>query len=206
MIDIDKTGSLQEFAVSMPFYGWHREVTVQDESWSDMEMCCMSFLAIGIDHNVPPNAFIVLGEELIDEEYCDHHIDLDAGRRAPSWKGIGLLAGWRQSSSSLGTIMATSPTKNRIAAAMWTQVLVWSFKPLHLCQGGLQYYFPARDYNPRKGLGRLRPVLLPSAGVVYSMSWTDESTLYATTDQGLVRWEMDHMCQGWRKTLTLTFS
>ncbi|KAL9608924.1 MAG: hypothetical protein Q9167_006264 [Letrouitia subvulpina] len=202
MIDIDKTGSLQEFAIGMPFYGWHREVA-KNKSKRDTETCCMSYLAVGIDHSVPSNAFIVYRKEVIEREDCDHHIDLDAGRRAFYWKGIGLLAGWRQSSSSLGTIMAISPTKNRIAAAMWTQVLVWSFEPLLLCQGGRQHYFPVRDYNERKKLGRLRPVRLPSTGVVYSMSWRDESTLYATTDQGLVRWEMDHMCQGWRETISL---
>lgn len=109
----------------------------------------------------------------------------------------------QQGTSSLGTIVAISPRGTRIAAATWSRVSLWSLDPSLLLQGELQHYFPVRDYNTRKGFGRLRPTPLSSEGVVHSMAWSSETLLYATTDQGLVKWDIGHMSQGEREDLTL---
>lgn len=37
------------------------------------------------------------------------------------------------------------------------------------------------------------------------MTWASETLLYATTDQGLVRWDIGHMSQGEREDLTLAY-
>lgn len=105
--------------------------------------------------------------------------------------------------SSLGTVVAISPKGTRLAAATWSRVLMWSFSPGLLLQDELQHYFPMRDFNLRKGFGRLRPTILSSVGVVYGMQFTDETHLYATTDQGLVKWDIGHLSDGRREHLSL---
>lgn len=62
-----------------------------------------------------------------------------------------------------------------------------------------------RDYNERKGFGRLRPTLLHSEGVIHNMLWTNETQLYATTDEGLVKWDISHMSDGEREDLSLAY-
>jgi len=105
--------------------------------------------------------------------------------------------------SSLGTVVAISPEGTRLAAATWSRVLMWSFSPRLLLQGELQHYFPTRDFNLRKDFGRLRPTLLSSGGVVHNMQFTDETHLYATTDQGLVRWDIGHLSDSGRDNRSL---
>lgn len=74
-----------------------------------------------------------------------------------------------------------------------------------LHQGGLEHWFPKVDYNARKGVGRLRPVRLRCEGVVYSMVWVGETTLYAVTDRGLLRWECGVLAEGGREELALQY-
>ena len=194
--------------VGMPFHGLHFHDLVVDEQ--SVPVCRNSYLALGITRCVngssdQPDAFIVQGDRRVHAAGCAHGIHLDEGRTLVSWNAVGLLAGWRKGASSLGTVVAVSPDGSRIAAATWSRVLIWSFNPGLLHQGELQHYFPQRDYNERKGFGRLRPTLLPWAGVIYSMLWLDEAHLYATTDRGLIKWDVGHMSRGEREGLTLTY-
>lgn len=165
-------------------------------------ICQTSYLALGIsktaDESNHPNVFIVQADDHRTVSDGDHSVHLDEGRKLTGWKALALLAGWRQGTSSLGTVMSISPEGSRIAAATWSRVLVWSLHPRLLVQGELQHYFPVGDYNSRKGIGRLRPTLLSPEGVVHNMLWTNETQLYATTDQGLVRWDLGHMSDGER--------
>ena len=199
---------LEEFAIGMPFHGSHSyNITVD---WSTTPVCQMSYLALGMSRNRRdwsnhPDVFVVQADTTVSTAHCDHGIDLEGGRKLLSWKALALLAGYREGTSSLGTVVAVSPGGSRIAAATWSRVLVWSFSPRLLHQGELQHYFPVRDYNSRKGFGRLRPTLLSSEGVVHSMLWTNEIQLYATTDQGLVKWDMGHMSEGERESLSLAY-
>ena len=101
--------------------------------------------------------------------------------------------------------MAISPGGGSIASATWSRVLVWTLNPRLLHQGELQHYFPVHDYNHKRGIGRLRPFLLKPMGVVHNMLWISETILYATTDQGLVKWDMGNMSDGEEENLSLAF-
>lgn len=189
-------------AVGMPFYGSHvtsiRRVR---------PTCATSYLALSIvsETDQPPHAYIVKGSDTRPGITCDHEVHLDNGRKLIHWDVAAYLVGWRQGTSSLGTVMAMSPKGTRLAAAMWSRVLIWSFDPKLLLQGDLQHYFPPHDFNVQIDLGRLRPTILSSEGVVHKMQFTDETNLYAITDQGLVTWDIGHLSKGKKKQLSLRY-
>lgn len=208
LIDIENDGTLAVFEVGMPFYGIHTYSAFVDRQ--SMPVCQITYFALAISKTLNQNGhkdvFIVHADSFLSVGSCDHNIHLDKGRKSSnSWTAVCLLAGFRQCPSSLGTVIAISPGGTRIAAANWSRVLVWSVNPRLLHQGDLQHYFPARDYNMRKSIGRLRPTLLPSEGVVNKMLWTNETQLYATTDQGLAKWDIGHLSEGKRETLSLAY-
>lgn len=197
------------FAVGMPFHATHYDQV--DVSWQSALVCWTSYLALGYGKSHSqgsgdghPDAYILQAETPVINS-CDHRVNLDDGRTLGTWKAVALLAGWRQGTSSLGTILAISPEGTKIAAATWNRVLVWSLHPKLLHQGELQHYFSVRDYNTRKAFGRIRPTLLSSEGVVHKMLWTDETCLYATTDKGLINWDMGHLSDGERDDLKLAY-
>ena len=199
---------VEEFAIGMPFSAAHCYGVTVD--WSTAPMCGNSYLALGMAKHRRassnhPDVFIVQADAIVLSADCEHRSNPEEGRKAHSWTALALLAGYRQGTSSLGTVIAISPGGTRIAAATWSRVLVWSFSPKLLHQGELQHYFPKHDYNSRKGFGRLRPTLLPSQGVVHSMLWTNETQLYATTDQGLAKWDIGHRSEGEREHLSLAY-
>ena len=209
--DSNSPFSSTEMEVGMPFHGLHSEdITLEGQSET---FCQFSYLALGIDKypsdkgksDYHPDAFIVQADMHVPSSNCAHRVHLDNGRLLDMWTSVGLLAGWRQGTSSLGTVLAISPQGGRIAAATWSRVLVWSFDARLLHQGELQHYYPTRDYNEGKKLGRIRPTLLPSAGIVHNMLWIDQTQLYATTDQGLIRWDIGPMSDGEKEELTLTY-
>lgn len=206
-IEIENDGTRQAFEVGMPYHGIHTySVSVDRQS---MPVCQISYFALAVSKTLnqhgQPDVFIVLADSYLSAGSCDHSLHLDKGRKCRSWTVGALLAGFRQGTSSLGTVIAISPDGTRVAAAIWSRVLVWSVNPRLLHQGELQHYFPARDYNMRKGIGRLRPTLLSSEGVVHKMLWTNETQLYATTDQGLAKWDIGHMSEGRREKLSLAY-
>ena len=204
---------VEEFAIGMPFSAAHSysdttySITVD---WNAVPMCENSYLALGMTKyrrasSNHPDVFIVQAVAMVSPTDCEHRSNPEEGRKAHSWKALAFLAGYREGASSLGTVIAISPGGTRIAAATWSRVLVWSFSPKLLHQGELQHYFPTQDYNSRKGFGRLRPTLLPSQGVVHSMLWTNETQLYAATDQGLAKWDIGHRSEGEREHLSLAY-
>ena len=206
-IEIENDGTRQAFEVGMPYYGIHTYgVSVDGQS---MPVCQTSYFALAVskalNQHGQPDVFIVLGDSYLPVGSCDHSLHLDKGRKSRSWTAVAFLAGFKQGTSSLGTVVAISPGGTRIAAANWSRVLVWSVNPSLLQQGELQHYFPGRDYNMRKGIGRLRPTLLSSEGVVHKMLWTNETQLYATLDQGIVKWDIGHMSEGRREQLSLAY-
>ena len=209
LIDIENDGTLQEFEVGMPYYGIHTYNVFVDRH--PMPFCQFSYFALAmsktLNQNGQSDVFIVQADSYRFVNSCDHNVHLDKGRRnSSSHTALALLAGFKQRClSSLGTILAISPGGTRIAAAEWSRVLVWSVNPKVLHQGDLQYYFPVCDYNVRKGIGRLRPTLLPSQGVVHKMLWTNETQLYASTDQGLAKWDIGHRSEGARENLSLAY-
>lgn len=204
-IECDEASDIAQFAVSIPFHGMHTaDVTV---TYTDAKMCQTSFLAIATskydNDDRREDAFIVQSIMDTTPTTCDHTVNLDAGRHSTVWKPLALLAGYRQGTSSLGTILAISPNSTHIAAATWDTLLVWSFDPKMLHQSGLEHYLPTVDFNVRKDFGRLRPVKLKGEGIVHKMCWVGETTLYTITDRGLVRYECGPSAQGHREELTL---
>lgn len=192
----------------MPFHATHSYSVNVDSNAA--AMCGNSYLALGMtkhprESTNHPDVFIVQAESMVFSSDCQHRIVPEEGRSIQSWEPVAFLAGYRQGTSSLGTVIAVSPEGTKIAAATWSQVLIWSFSPKLLLQGELQHYFPTHDYKPGKGFGRLRPTLLPSQGVVHSMLWANETQLYATTDRGLAQWDIGHRSEGEREHLTLAY-
>lgn len=191
----------EEFEIGMPFQGFHGAIVVRGAPF-----CRYSYLAIGITKTVlPASAFIVQSDYAVSTPICHHSVDLDGARSRVEWKLVAFLAGWRLGASSLGTVMAISPSGNRIAAATWDRLLIWTLDADLLHQGGLQHYFPVRDYNAKKGFGRLRPTKLSmeDIGVIYSLRWASETSLFASTEHGLVQWDMGILNSGERQILSL---
>ena len=203
MIDIGEEGGPTSFRIGLPFHGMHTKGHwIPDSSESH---CKESYLAIGVaDVNGGSSAFVVRAPKYCPTEQCEHTVlDFFEGHSQSTWKAAALLALWRQGESSLGTVMAISPQGCRIAAGDWSRLLIWAFDPSMLHYDELEFYFPERDYNVHKGIGRIRPTKLWCPGVIYSLTWLDEHTLYAATDQGIVRWNMDHTSHGRREMLPL---
>lgn len=201
LLQLDLYSRLSSGAVGMPFYGSH-----SSPSHPDRPTCSTWYLALSIVNETgqPPQAYIARGCDVVRPgAACNHEVHLDKGRRVTHWDMVAYLAGWWQDTSSLGTVMAISPQGTRIAAAMWSRVMIWSFDPKLLLQDNLQQYFPPQDFNLLKDLGRLRPTILSSEGVVHKMQFIDENNLYATTDRGLVTWDIGHLSKGKRRCLSL---
>lgn len=207
-LDINAEDILTGFSIGIPFHGVHSAGITVD--YTDHPVCRTSYLAIAVEREdgcegSVTNAFLVQSDHDHSPATCSHTTNLHAGRRSSSWRALAFLAGYRKGTSSLGTILAVSPSGTQIAAATWSTVLIWSFDANLLLQGGLEHYFPTVDYNTRKELGRLRPVRLRPEGVVHRLCWVGETTLYAVTDRGLVRWECGHLAEGTRQELTLQY-
>ena len=190
------------FAIGMPFYGHHTGDA--EGSHNNTNSCERDYLAIGIRKDESNSrAFIVHTQHLTPAYRCSHEIHLDSGRQNIDWTAVAQLAGWRQGTSSLGTVMGVSPAGTRIAAATWKQVLIWTLDPRILGTADYSQYFPEKDFNARKYIGRLRPIALPSAHVTHRLKWTDEQTLCAITDRGLIRWKVGARASGARGALLL---
>ena len=210
-VELDPEGPFaNNLVVDMPFHANHTQNVKVD--WQPEPACMTSYLALASTKDyhqtvdgAQPDTYVVRALSQGPRENCDHVVHHDAGRRAGPWKAVAYLAGWRQGKSSLGTVVAISPEGTKIAAATWNRVTFYSLSPKLLHQGELQHYFPARDYNKKKGFGRLRPTPLPSEGVVHNMVWADETKLYATTDRGLIEWDLGPTCHGGREVLSLTY-
>ena len=207
-IGIENDGTSQAFEIGMPYYGIHTGIFVDNQPMA-MPMCQISYFALAMSKTLnqhgQSDVFIVHADSYTSVATCDHSVHLDKGRRQDSWMALALLAGFKQCLSSLGTVVAISPGGTRIAAASWSRVLLWTVDPRALHQEDLEHYFPTRDYSMRKGIGRLRPTLLSAEGVVHKMLWTNETQLYATTDQGLAKWDIGHMSEGRRENLSLSY-
>ena len=201
----DPEAEWEDFRVGVPFSGLHSRV--------HDTLCRTSYLCLGIAPHLDypgSNVFVLHTEFTNPPAICSHSSDCWEGRRVVAGAGrraIAILADYTQKSdSSIGSVMATSPNGMRIAAAAWQEVKVWTIAPSIFHQADhnlLQQWFPARDFNPRRSIGRLRPVTLPTHGVVHKLCWESEEILYAVCDNGLVKWDLGHLCSGDRESLAL---
>ncbi|KAG8530078.1 uncharacterized protein KY384_005560 [Bacidia gigantensis] len=208
LIDVDKYNGrhLWEINIGKPFYERHMSDVFDEDD--DTPQCRRSWLALGFaDRRAArgfetPSVFIMQSDAQKPTADCDHLINLDGN--TTWWKPIALLGGYKHGTSTLGTIMAVSPDGTRVAAALWNRIYLWTLDPKMLVEGDLHLYFPPRDYNPRKGIGRLRPTLLStSSSVVHGMQWTNEENLFAVTDRGLMKWDLGCMSDGTRESFSM---
>ena len=185
--NLHKDGRRQTFSIATPFYERHQNAEEMD--WNPDPKCVISKLALGIAENKKDDLyhchgiFIMQAEKFESAWECDHSLSYDSGRSSNlRWKPVALLAGYKQGHSTLGTVAAISPCGTRIAAAIWKRVYLWFLDPNLLLDGDLHLYFPVRDFNQKKGFGRLRPTLLSiTEGVVHNILWTSEQILFAIT-------------------------
>ena len=188
---IDEFNVSSSFKVGLPFHVTHRLTDI-----GPVSSCHNSYLALGLRGgtisrrrmNGVKYLYILQYNEYCAVGTCNHAPELDRDACGAPWRAVAFLAGWRQNRGTMGSVLEISPGGNRIASAAWDSVLVWTFDPTALQVKTLKDYFPPRDYSARKRQGRLRPIMLPRQGVVHTMKWTDDNTLYALTDRGLVRW------------------
>ncbi len=197
---------LYEFEVGMPFRGFHEFADHPSPHGTDF--CRYSYLAVAVARApLPAAAFIIRWDDKIRPRACSHEVDLDRGGRPTHWIPVAFLVGWRRGISSLGTVMAISPGGTCIATATWNRLLIWTLDAELLDQGPMLHYFPDRDYdeNERMGVGQLRPTQLSTAGVgvIYRLRWASEVSLFASTEHGLVQWDMGIFSSGKRQTLSL---
>ena len=211
-IDVDKEEGFNTWKIEIgkPFYERHTSDILDPNDDNQVPQCRRSWLALGFGK--PPghdrvgdrcdSVFVMQSTVHKNSINCDHLINLDG--RTSWWKVVALLGGYRQGESTLGTVMAVSPDGTRIAAAVWGQICLWTLDPKLLVEGDLQLYFPPRDYNARKDIGRLRPTVLSrSCNVVHGMQWTNEEVLFAITDRGLLKWDLGCMSDGTTEDLSM---
>lgn len=198
---IDLHGQTTFLELGMPFRGLHWDMNPEQTRF-----CGYTYHAIGITTtSSPASAFILASQYHLPMADCPHSVDLDRGRNRVDWILVAFLAGWRLGRSSLGTVMAVSPGGNGVAAATWDLLLIWTLDGDLLQNGTLRHYFPVRDYDLKRSIGRLRPTKLSTdgIGVIYSLRWASETSLFADTEVGLVQWDMSITSTGQRQTLSL---
>lgn len=200
-LTVDPAEQTVVMKVGTSFYCSHTHTTLPIGGYG---ICVQTFLAVALDtqHTHKNNMFIVRSVRNPPPALCDGQADPTDTLRNCRTFVVALLAGWKPVDSTLGAPLAVSSDSRRIAAAMWDQVLIWTLCPERLCHGPFQAYFPARDYNTRKGIGRLRPVQLPSQGVVHKLHWLDRENLVGVTDRGIAQWYIGPHATGKRVTQT----
>ena len=198
-IQLDPDEPLAWLHLGLPFFGEHSAATHVS---TGEPFCMKTYLLLGMSSNCINSSaqlFVIRWSCDNDINSCDHRIDLNSTMNHSGGRVVALLAGWKPTSSSLGSVVAISSDGHRIAAARWNLVLIWTICPDMLSQGPFEPYFPARDFNRRKDFGRIRPVRLPAQGVVHSLHWVDRENLFALTDRGLIRWYIGHSRSGKRE-------
>lgn len=210
-VDVHKDGDgpYPLFSVGVPFHEKHTTGVAVD--WDPEPQCERGYLALATtdDDQCTPESdqslYVFKKYTFSPPDECDHLIDHEKGRNlSRGCIPVALLGGFKQGASTLGTVVAVSPGGSRVAASLWNNVYLWSFNPGMLLDGALELYFPPRDYNRRKGFGRIRPSLLSIAGgVVHSMRWVGEGILFAVTDRGLSKWDLNCTLESEEEELSL---
>ena len=181
--------------IGVPFYAQHSKET---NCHTGAQTCVKRYLIVGISEKYKNHLYIARYQENVDLAVCDHETNLQQLQYSSNRTLAAFLAGYRPRSNSIGTILAMTKDGTRIAAANWNCIVIWTICPDMLSQGPYDAYFPPRDFNKPRDLGRIRPVLLPSQGVVYTMQWTDRDNLFAVTDRGIAKWYVGHLKAGRR--------
>ena len=131
-----------------------------------------------------------------------HHFDSSSRRRRYGtdsfvWQGDSIqLDGVATPQSSLGNVLAVSPSGSRIAMAHWKDVRVWVVPTAFELRRAsvLDYY--ANDHLDAQGNAHARSIPLPAQGVVHRLHFAGEDSLWGMTDEGLVCWHVGPQSAG----------
>lgn len=190
------------FAIDIPFFGTHGTL-----SQNGINMCNWKYLSLGIATHRRENwtvACLLRSEALCQSRNCGHILNLDRGRRFTEWTVAGKLAGFQDSTSSLGCITAASPRGTRIAVANWNVIYIWALEPNSLIEDNSDDFYPPDSQSASSGLVELQPVILPLGAVCFKLRFLDkEDELLAFTDRGVVHWDLGPLAKGEREVIRL---
>ncbi|KZF22709.1 hypothetical protein L228DRAFT_134334 [Xylona heveae TC161] len=120
-----------------------------------------------------------------------HQVNLNRPGDEWNFRPVSRLRKFVQGSSSLGTIMITSPQGTRIAMSYWAAqrscVLIWTLTPQDILQVVTK---PPVSNCPYPDFIPLDPVLLRVDAAVHRLHFHDEYSLWAASDRGLVYWDL----------------
>ena len=195
----------REFTIGITFDGNHQHS--ECVSAGRNHFCYMSSFAVAVEQpywNHPEAIVVYLAGSV--SPWCPHQEEVGRERQDRTWMPVVHLAGWHHGVSSLGTIMVISPNGCSIATANWKVVSIWalgsmfdSARPSDVLERVVQEYFYPRNSKTPVQLRQLYPTELHANGVIHSLRWTDETTLFAVTDQGIVSWNLAANCRGRRE-------
>lgn len=189
--------SILNFSIAIPFFGTHQ--TIQR---AQLQMCHWKYLAFGIGRHQNGNQTIacLLKSEAICRSFrCGHQLNLDRGRRFADWTVVGQLTGYRDSTNSLGCIVAASRGGTRLAVANWNVIHIWAIEPNALIEENESGFYPSIVQCPNTGIVMLEPVVLQLGAVCFKLRFTDnENELLAITDRGVMCWNLGALNKGER--------
>ncbi|KAJ5929691.1 hypothetical protein N7454_006641 [Penicillium verhagenii] len=173
------------FSIGIPFFAAHEQIVGQDGTIR----CCWQYLAVGIaTHRVKhwSVACVLRSSASPMSHNCGHVVNLDRGRRLNNWEVVALLEGFQETSTSQGSLIATSRQGTRIVIASWKTVSIWALEPKALTDG-LDYQFYPVSWYTAEGYPGLRPAVIELDAVCSQLQFTEnENELVAITDRGLL--------------------
>ncbi|KAJ5935670.1 hypothetical protein N7466_005217 [Penicillium verhagenii] len=173
------------FSIGIPFFAAHKQIGGQ----YGRIRCCWQYLAVGIaTHRVEHWSVgcVLRSSALPMSHNCSHVVNLDRGRRLNNWEVVALLEGFQETSTSQGSLIATSRQGTRIAIASWKTVSIWALEPTALTDG-LDYHFYPTSWYTAEGYPGLRPAVIELDAVCSQLQFTEnENELAAITGRGLL--------------------
>ncbi|KAI9802919.1 MAG: hypothetical protein M1825_002150 [Sarcosagium campestre] len=179
--------------LTKPFHGYHATYAMEIARNEWEPTCVQTFLALAMPHD-GLSAYIVEAKTQEPQQMCNHVVDVDRAMSvALTWTAIAQLDGMPYSGrNSIGNIMAISPSRKRIAVANWTDICFWTLENamLHGSEFELAAKYPTSYLDERDFL-HIPPVHLKSSCVIHHLSFFTEGILFAVTEKGLSKWELD---------------
>jgi hypothetical protein len=203
--------STEWFFIEDPFFGYHESLS--DKNNPNSRSCHnvrLSLATATLEAQTQTIACILRSSKTIPENDCTHAINLDephAIASTPSIWPVARLWGFKQSLTTMPTVMAFSERGTRIAIAYWDKIYVWPLVPgalagkwsTHRCY----YYQKKYDSNLKRSLVELKPIVLDADAVVHKLAFTaNENELVTITDRGVQIWNLGPSAIG-RRTVRL---
>lgn len=182
-VSFSESLSLQ-FSIGIPFFGTH-----QGNAGPHGIFCQWKYLALGIaTHRVEhwTVACLLKSEARCLSQRCGHVLNLERGRRYDNWNIMAQLGGFQESSTSYGSLIATSALGTRIAIASWRTISIWAIHPQELIEDKGYEFYPESWQSPQ-GLTELRPIVIQLHAVCSQLQFAEtEDELIAITDRGIL--------------------